>query len=103
MANKKATTPRGRVILETPAGRQALDRLAELEATETEAALKLLALKREEAKIVALGRRVEDERLRIFGKLLTDRGFAPDTPTTIDSKTGKLTIVDAVGRRTHPQ
>ncbi len=98
MANKNAGTPRGRVTLEDPVGKKMLDRLAELEATETDAALKLMALKQEETKLVALGRHVEDERLRIFGKLLVDRGFQPDTPATIDAATGKITIAVAAGR-----
>lgn len=95
MANEAQApqAPQKRLTLDDPVGKEALDKLAELETTEINTALQLMAIKQEEVKLLAVGRRVEDERHRIFEKLLIDRGLAPNTPATIDSTTGKITVV----------
>lgn len=97
MANEapaqQAQQPQKRLTLDDPVGKEALDKLAELETTEINAALQLMAVKQEEVKLLAVGRRVEDERHRLFEKLLMERGLAPNTPATIDSTTGKITLV----------
>ncbi len=95
MANEaqQQPQPEKRLSLEDPVGKETLDKLAELETTEINTALQLMAIKQEEVKLGAVGRRIEDERQRIFQKLLMERGLAPNTPATIDSTSGKITVV----------
>lgn len=92
MANENAPQPK-RLTLEDPVGKDVLDKLADLEQTEVNACLQLMAIEQEKVKLLAVGRRVYDERSKIFEKLLMERGLAPNAPATIDSTTGKLTLV----------
>ena len=82
-----------RLTMDDPVGKEVLEKLAELESAEINAALSLMAMKQEEIKILAVARRVEDERLKIFEKILIDRGVAPNVPATIDQVTGKISLV----------
>jgi hypothetical protein len=93
MANEAPAQQQKRLTLDDPVGKESLDKLAELETTEINTALQLMAIKQEEVKLLAVGRRIEDERHRLFEKLLIDRGLAPNTPATIDSTSGKITVV----------
>jgi hypothetical protein len=95
MANE--AQPQKRLTLDDPIGKEALEKLGELETAEVNAALQLMAIKQEEVKLLAVGRRVEDERHKIFERLLMERGFAPNAPATIDSTTGKITLVRPPG------
>lgn len=76
-----------------PIGKEALDKLAELESAEINTALNLKALRQEEIKLLAADRRIEDERQKLFQKILMDRGLAPNTPAQIDPATGKIILM----------
>ncbi len=91
MANENAAQKR--LTMDDPVGKEVLDKLAELESAEINASLQLMAIKQEEVKLLAAGRRIEDERHRIFEKLLIDRGMSPQAPATIDQTTGKISLV----------
>jgi hypothetical protein len=93
MANENAQPPQKRLTLEDPAGKDVLDKLGELETLEVNASLQLLSIEQEKVRILAVGRRVLDERNRIFEKLLIDRGLAPSAPVSIDTATGKISLV----------
>ena len=96
MANEQQQAPQQppkRLTMDDPVGKETLDKLAELEGAEVNSAMQLMALEQEKVKLLAVGRRVEDERHRIFEKLLMERGLAPNSPATIDSTTGKISLV----------
>ncbi len=86
-------TPQKKLTLEDPVGKEALDKLAELEAAEINAALQVLALRREEVTLLAASGRVDADRQKLFQKLLIERGLAPNTAASIDPATGKLTVL----------
>ncbi len=92
MANENPAQPQ-RATLEDPVGQDVLAKLGELEQTEMSAAMQLMTIEQEKVKLLAVGRRVDDERRRIFEKLLMERGLSPNTPATIDSTTGRITLV----------
>ncbi len=92
MANENVP-PQKRLTLDDPVGKEALDKLGELEGAEVNASMQLMALEQEKVKILAAGRRIDEERHKIFEKLLMERGLAPNAPATIDSTTGKITLV----------
>jgi hypothetical protein len=96
MANE-TQQPQKRLTLDDPIGKEALEKLGELEQAEVNASLQLMAIKQEEVKLLAVGRRVDDERHRIFEKLLMERGLPPNAPATIDSTTGKISLVRPPG------
>ena len=85
-----------KLTLDDPVGADTLEKLRELEGVE--AAMQLMALEQTKIKLLAAGRRVEDERHRAFEKLLMERGLAPNTPATIDAGTGKITLVHPQGQ-----
>jgi hypothetical protein len=82
-----------RLTIDDPVGKETLDKLAELETGEINTSLQLMALKQEEVRLLAVGRKIDDERHRIFERLLMERGLAPNNQATIDSATGKITLV----------
>lgn len=90
MEMKMANEPAKKLNLNDPIGKEALDKLAELEAAEVNTALNIKALRQEEIKLLAADRRIQDERTRLFQKLLMDRGLAPNTPAQIDRETGRI-------------
>lgn len=87
-----------KLTLDDPVGADTLEKLRELEGVEIDAAMQLMALEQTKIKLLAAGRRVEDERHRAFEKLLMERGLAPNTPATIDAGTGKITLVHPQGQ-----
>jgi hypothetical protein len=90
MANENA--PQRRLTLNDPVGKEAIDKLSELENAEVNAALQLMALEQDKVRILAVGRKILDERHRLFEKLLMDRGLAPNSGASIDIETGRLTL-----------
>jgi hypothetical protein len=89
--------PQKKLTLEDPVGKEALDKLAELEAAEINAAMQVLALRQEEVKLLAASARVDQDRQKLFQKLLIERGLAPNTPASIDPGTGKITVLRQPG------
>jgi hypothetical protein len=102
MANENPQPAQKRLTLDDPVGKEALDKLAELEQAEVNAAMQLLALEQEKVKLLAVGRRVDDERHKVFEKLLMERGLAPNAPATIDATTGKISLVKVPGPQAQP-
>jgi hypothetical protein len=96
MANE-STSNQKKLTLDDPIGKEALDKLADLETAEINASLQLMGMEQEKIKLLAAGRRIEDERHRLFEKLLMERGLPPGTAATIDSTTGKMTLVPHPG------
>lgn len=92
-----------RLTMDDPVGKEVLGKLAELEQAELNAAMQLMALEQEKVKLLAVARRVEDERHKVFEKILMERGLAPTAPATIDSTTGKLTLVKPANAPPQPQ
>ncbi len=76
-----------------PVDAETLRRFAELVNHRNRLGSNLLDLKAEEVRLVVAARRIDEERDKLFEKVLTDRGIHPGTEVEIDSETGVLKIV----------
>jgi hypothetical protein len=90
MANEHAPQ---RLTLDDPVGKEVIEKLSELEMMQVNAAMHLMGIKREEVRLLAVDRKVEDERHKMFERLLMERGLPPSTPATIDFATGKVHLM----------
>jgi len=81
-----------RLTLQDPVGKDVLDKLAELEMSDAQSALNLMDLVQEKVHLVAVGRRIREEKNKIFQKILMERGLPPVASVTIDKDTGRLTL-----------
>ncbi len=68
-------------------------RLEDLNATRYDVADKLLELEQEKVKVLVAANRIDEERNRIFEKILMDRGLAPTTPIEIEAQTGNIRLL----------
>jgi len=97
MEMKMSNESNAKLTLEDPVGKEALDKLAELEAAEINTALQVLALRQEEVKLLAASHRIDADRQKLFQRLLIERGLAPNTAASIDPATGKITVLKQPG------
>lgn len=71
-------------------------KLEELGAARYDVADKLLELEQEKVKILVAANRIDEERNRIFEKILMERGLAPTTPIEIEAQTGNIRLLRPV-------
>lgn len=71
-------------------------KLEELGAARYDVADKLLELEQEKVKILVAANRIDEERNRIFEKILMDRGLPPTTPIEIEAQTGNIRLLRPV-------
>jgi hypothetical protein len=81
-----------RLTPEDPVDGETLSKLGELEDARNQIGSQLLDIKQEEVKLVASSMRLEEQRHRIFEKVLMDRGLPPNTVAEVDAKTGRIII-----------
>lgn len=87
-----------RLTLDDPVGKEVLERFSELENITANIGIQFIELEQEKVKLLAAKRKVDDERQRIFEKLLMDRGLPPNTPANIDAQTGKMSLIQMPGQ-----
>ena len=68
-------------------------KLEELGAARYDVADKLLEMEQEKVKILVAANRLDEERNRIFEKILMERGLAPTTPIEIEAQTGNIRLL----------
>ena len=68
-------------------------KLEELGAARYDVADKLLEIEQEKVKILVAANRIDEERNRIFEKILMDRGLPPTTPIEIEAQTGNIRLL----------
>lgn len=68
-------------------------RLEDLAAARYEFGERLLELEQEKVKLLVAANRVDEERGRLFEKLLVDRGLSPTTPVEIEAQTGAIKLL----------
>lgn len=84
-----------RKTINDPVDAETLARLSDLEQTEMRLGKQLIGLRSDELRIMVAARRIEDERQRLFEKVLIDHGVHPSAVVNIDGTTGRITL-------THP-
>lgn len=87
-----------------PVDAETRKKLEELGAARYDVADKMLELEQEKVKILVAANRIDEERNRIFEKILMDRGLAPTTPVEIEAQTGVIRVLrPAVNPEAKPQ
>lgn len=76
-----------------PVAPEARKTLEELAAARYEFGERLLELEQEKVRIMVAANRVDEERGRLFEKILMERGLPPNTPVEIEAQTGVLKVL----------
>lgn len=91
MGTENESNPK-KLTIADPVGKDVLDKLEELEMSRANVGMNLLDLKQEEVKLLAAARRIDEERHRVFERVLMERGLAPNMISEIDIATGLLKV-----------
>lgn len=60
--------------------------------SDTQTSMHLMDLEQEKVHVIAVGRRIREEKNKIFQKLLMERGLPPSASMSIDKDTGRITL-----------
>lgn len=78
-----------------PVDAESRKKLEQLSAARFDIADKILELEQDKVKLLVAANRVDEERSRLFEKILMDRGLPPTTPIEIEAQTGILRVLRA--------
>ncbi len=81
-----------KLTMNDPVDPSTLKRLGELTAARYDLADKLLDLEQQKVGILVGAKQIDDEKARLFNKLLMERGLPPNTAVEIDSESGLITV-----------
>ena len=84
---KKRLTPEDPVDEETRA------RFSSLQDARLRTGDRLLDLELEKVKLIRSASAIDNERQKLFEKILIERGLSPNQPVTIDSATGQIKVI----------
>jgi len=96
MGNESENKP-PQLTLNDPVEMATLKRIGEIQNRRLALGDMLLDLEQEKVKILVEGRRLDDERARIFANILGSRGLHPTVPVEIDPETGKISLIKMNG------
>lgn len=82
-----------RLTVEDPIDQTTLTQFAELEGHKNQLGGRLIDIKAEEVKIMVAARRIDEEKQRLFEKVLVDRGLHPSTAVEIEASTGLIRVL----------
>lgn len=83
--NKKKT-------INDPVEPETVKQLADLTAARYDAADALLELEQRRVTILVSAKQIDDEKARVFNRILLERGLPPGTPVEIDGQTGQIVV-----------
>jgi hypothetical protein len=95
MGNESDKKPQ--LTLNDPVDQATLTRIGEIQNRRLQLGDMLLDLEQEKVKILVEGRRLDDERARLFANILGSRGLHPTVPVEIDPATGKISLMKVNG------
>lgn len=81
-----------RLTTQDPVDQQTLKELDILDLSRIEVGSQLLTLEQERVRLIIAGDKIDQQRMRIFEKILIERGLDPKTMVSIDSKTGEIQV-----------
>lgn len=87
------TTEAKRLTIEDPIEPEILAKFSELENTRMRIGGQMLDLRSEEVRLMVAARRIDEEKQRLFDKVLVDRGLSPTTPVEINAETGRISLM----------
>lgn len=79
--------------LADPVDKATLIKLGELENGRLQVGAQLLDLEQEKIKLMTAAHRLDEQRTRVYEKILIDRGIGGHEPVEIDAETGKVTLL----------
>lgn len=97
MSNESPQTPPKKLTLDDPVDKQTMAQLEELEQRRLQVADRLLDLEQEKVKVLGAAHQIDQQRHRIFEKILLERGLPPNAPATIDAQTARVQLVHMNG------
>ncbi len=100
MSNPAAESKR--LTTEDPIDPEILAKFGELEQHRMHLGSQVLDLRSEEVKLMVAARRIDEEKQRLFEKVLVDRGLNPSTPVEIDASTGRIRVLQAARQAAEP-
>lgn len=95
MANEPEKKPT--LTLNDPVDAATLKRIGEIQTRRYQLGDMLLDLEQEKVRILVEGRKLDDERQRLFANVLTSRGLAPSVPVEVDPESGKISLLKVNG------
>ncbi len=98
MGNESENKKPQQLTANDPVDAATLKRIGEIQGRRFQLGEMLLDLEQEKVKILVEGRRLDEERTRIFNQVLTSRGLAPTVPVEVDPETGKITLLKTNGQ-----
>jgi hypothetical protein len=78
---------------EDPIAPEVLKEFNQVEEARYGIAMRLLELEQSRVKLLAAAHQVDQQQQRLFEKVLLERGLAADAQVSIDSKTGRLEVL----------
>lgn len=96
-------TTEKKLTVNDPVAPEQLKRISELTGARYDLADRLLDLEQQKVGILISAKQVDEEKNRIFNKILMDRGLPPGTPIEIDGETGAVTVQRAPAPQAAPE
>lgn len=82
-----------RLTVEDPVDEETRSRFTSLQDARLRVGDHLLNLELEKVKLIRSASAIDNERQKLFEKILIDRGLSPSQPVTIDSATGQIKVI----------
>ena len=89
--------PEEKLTPESPVAKETLEEFNNLEEARFNLGVQLLQLEQSRVRILAAAHQIDEHQKRLFEKVLMERGLPVDSQVSIDSTTGKLTLVPKQG------
>lgn len=81
-----------KLTVNDPVPPELLRRIGELTGARYDLADRLLDLEQQKVSILVSAKQIDDEKTRVFNKILMDRGLPPNTPIEIDGESGLIKV-----------
>lgn len=82
-----------RLTVDDPVDEETRGRFASLQDARLRTGDRLLDLELEKVKLIRSASAIDNERQKLFERVLIERGLSPNQPVTIDSTTGQIKVI----------
>jgi hypothetical protein len=82
-----------RLTVDDPVDEETRGKFTSLQETRLRVGDRLLDIELEKIKLIRSASAIDNERQRLFEKVLIDRGLSPNQAVTIDSATGQIKVI----------
>lgn len=85
-------TTEKKLTVNDPVDGETLRRIGDLTGARYDVAERLLDLEQQKVTLLVTAKQIDEEKARLFNKILLDRGLPPGTPIELDAESGAITI-----------